>query len=58
MFMCVYDMFYHVHSKRDPDRITPWKAGDLILTYESQGRVYELYNDWQFMYPLAPFNVV
>ena len=41
----------HTHSKQDPDRCTPWRASDLILSYKKDGVEYELYNEWQFLYP-------
>ena len=41
----------HTRSKQDPDRCTPWRASDLVLSYKKDEVEYELYNEWQFLYP-------
>lgn len=41
------------YSKQDEGRAVPWRSSNLILTYTGEDGVqYELFNSWQFMYPL------
>ena len=42
----------HTHSRHQEEETeVRWKASDLVLTYCLNEQEYELYNDYQFMYP-------